>query len=158
MEKKMTTGTKSGRELMASVIEALATTLGAKVARLEGEGYPGHRVIRLEIEAAKGLRVGINLDGKSKDTSFLLAWNIQSDAKAMLTNVFGEVNQHHFSKATHIAFGFEDLKRQITRGLTMARDGTAFRSDSEVESLTTASRARYQAMVKSSRKQTTLAP
>lgn len=153
MTKPLTASMKADRTEMARQINELAKLHGAEVERSEGGEYLGSRAIRLEIKAAEGLRVSITLDGASRDPdSHSLNWNFDHESKALFTDVFGGVNQHHYKKAHHYMHGFPALVQALGRGLEMAASGTAFRPSEEAAQIVAANKARYAAMVESSRR------
>jgi hypothetical protein len=114
---------------MATALETLITSCGATFERREGGTFPGPRCIRLYVTAAQGLCVGIHLDGNSSQPDvFVLSWHMASGATAELNDATfgGSVNKFHRRKATYVACGFEDLRRQLEVGLRLAADGRAF--------------------------------
>lgn len=129
------------RKKMAAELESLIVAAGATFERREGDPYPGARCIRLNVTAARGLGVSIDIDGDSCQPGvYVLAWCISTDSDACLADRFGvggvgEVNPHHFQKSTQVAYGFESLKANIARGLAMAADGSAFDAAREATSI-----------------------
>lgn len=51
---------------------------------------------------------------------------MQLESEDRLASAFGQVNPYHHCKATHTAYGWEQLRATVERGLTMAANGTAF--------------------------------
>ena len=143
------TTTRAAREKVADEIVEIATSLGARAKKVDGESKFDPRTTHIEIEGAGGLNVSVRLEPSSKTCAHVLCWNIGLKSPSMLTDAFGDVNTYHFRKATHVAMGLDDLIKQIKRGLKMAQDGSAFRPAEEVKMLSDASDARYKAMLDS---------
>lgn len=122
---------------MAAILQDLIIDCGATYARRDGVagGYPGPRVIRLEVRAPRGLCVAVDLDGEScQPDVHVLSWHMSSDTDARLSDSFGgNVNRCHFRKATYIAHGFEDLCDQLREGLEKAASGRAFDAQREAD-------------------------
>ena len=117
------------RKKMAAAIEQLVVECGSTFTRQEGGSYPGPQCISIYIEAPQGLNLRVNFDGKSPQLNvYVLSWNMASRATRLLNNATfgGNVNPHHFSKATYVAYGFDDLCRQLRSGLLRAKDGSAY--------------------------------
>lgn len=153
MTKPLTESVKADRNEMTRQVTLLAESLGANVTRIEGGEYPGPRAIHLSIETPRGLHVSVSFDGaRRQPDTHVLSWNMNTDSPDLLTDAFGNINPHHFSKATHTAGDFSSLAQKLQRGLEMAADGRAFRPAEEVAAIKVASRARYAAMVEKSRK------
>jgi hypothetical protein len=87
--------------------------------------------ILITLEAARGLRVGIGLEGGLPDPdTYLLAWHFKPESRARLSSRFSShVNPHHRQKATLVARGAADLLAQLSVGLELARSGEAFLAD-----------------------------
>jgi hypothetical protein len=122
----------SDRKTMAAALETLILECGATFERLEGPGFASPHEIMLEVTAPGGLRVPIELDGKSPQPDVhVLTWHMHYDSKKRLNGaVFGGgVNPHHFRKATYVAYGFKDLCAQLRSALLMCKDGTAYLAD-----------------------------
>jgi len=117
------------RKKMAALLEQVITECGATFERREGGQFPGPRNIRLEVSAAQGLQVAVNLNGDSRRPgTYLLSWNMEIGATAELNDATfgGSVNPHHRHKASYVAHGFDDLCVQLKRGLDLAASGEAF--------------------------------
>lgn len=113
---------KADREEMARQIRALCAELGAEV---DETALP--RGVAIEIEAPGGLCVHVLFEGDScQPDVHVIPWFTRSGAR--LVPAFGEVNPHHFGKATHVAHGSEALLAELRRGLSMACDGTAYQA------------------------------
>jgi hypothetical protein len=124
---------KADRNLMANLLAALVRQCGAECERIDGDegSYPGPNAIALDVRAARGLCVTVSLRGRSPHEhpdTFLLSWNVRYPATARLNEATfgGNVNPYHKQKASYVAHGFDDLCRQLSRGLRMAADGSAF--------------------------------
>lgn len=118
---------KADRAIMAERLIALAVECGAK-AEIE-DWYPRvhPRGVLVRIVGPRGLEVGIDFDGESSQPDTIcLPWCISVDSNARLANTFGDVNQFHHRKCTAFAEGFDDLLRQVRRGLELANNGAAF--------------------------------
>jgi len=115
------------------MIEAAATAAGAAGAtctRRPGSALDP-RAVRVEIVGARGLAVGILIAPRPRNSpypdSWVLSWHLSAfDRVTKLRADFGNVNPHHFGKATHIADSFAELLTKIGHGLTLARSGEAF--------------------------------
>jgi hypothetical protein len=143
MESAMTEFTerrKADRIKMAAELEKLITECGASFVRedppySEGDGPISKayaQCIRLNVTAARGLLVTVDLDGKSSQPDVhVLSWHIAHDSDARLADVFGDINRFHFCKASYVSEGFEALCDDLRDGLEMAADGTAFDAERE---------------------------
>lgn len=117
---------KADRLKMADEIESIVRECGATCVRSDPAPL-SPRGIWLEIEGAGGLCVTVDLDGESVQPDIhVVAWHVSGDSDSCLAASFGDVNPHHFRKATHVAYGFEALRQEVRRGLMAARDGSAF--------------------------------
>lgn len=117
------------RKKMAARLEQLITECGATFERREGGEFPGPRAIYLDVTAAQGLQVTVELDGDScQPDVHVLSWNMKIGATAELNDATfgGSVNPYHRHKATYVGHGFEDLCVQLKRGLNLAASGEAF--------------------------------
>lgn len=120
------------RKKMAEAIEKLVVECGSTFIRAAGEDDPGPHEININITAPEGLQLLVDFDGKSPQPNVhVLSWHMAFKATKRLNNATfgGNVNPHHFHKATYIAYGFEDLCTQLRSGLLMAKNGTAFLPD-----------------------------
>jgi hypothetical protein len=114
------------RKTMADAVAELVTACGATYKR---EDHPDRREVWLDITAPGGLELTVDFDGNSIQPDIhVLSWHMSHESPNRLNNATfgGNVNPHHKCKATYIAEGFEDLCRQLTSGLLMAKDGTAY--------------------------------
>jgi len=110
------------RAQMARELAALAKTHGAECETLTD----GSHGIMLCIEL-NGLRVRLGLERYSiQPDVHVIPWHTYGPAR--LRPEFGDVNPHHFGKATHVAHGWEALRTEIDRGLRAAADGSAFQT------------------------------
>lgn len=110
------------RVAMCDRLIEIAQRHGAQVVAEES----GRR-IDIRINAVGGLAVHIDLSGESVQPDVhVIPWCIRFNSDARLAPSFGQVNPHHFAKATHVAYGWEQLAAEIERGLAAAADGTAF--------------------------------
>lgn len=128
MSATLTERRKADRQKMADRVHAIAAHHGATVTREnEGECFLGPRAVLITIEAARGLRVGIDFDGASPQPDVhVLAWHIAPGSDARLSPRFGNINPYHQRKCTTVAYGIDALCRELADKLTMARDGSAF--------------------------------
>lgn len=140
MTNTLTERRKADRSKMADALASLARAQGATVA-VEPEGscaYRPHRIV-VRVEAARGLRVAIDFDGKScQPDVHVMSWNFDLSSDARLSDRFarlGSINEYHHRKATYVAHGFEALCFALEFGLTLARDGTAFDVDREAAAI-----------------------
>lgn len=114
---------KADREEMARQIRALCVELGAEIERTEEPP----RGFLLRIETPGGLCAWVGLSGDSLQPDVhVIPWHTRGAAR--LVPAFGEVNPYHFGKATHVAHGWPALLANLRRGLTMARDGSAYQA------------------------------
>lgn len=123
-EDRLTVTRQHDRRAMAVALEVLIALEGAT-----SERRKSIRCIHLDVTAAQGLCVSINLDGNSSQPDiYLLSWYIDSASNAELneSTFGGKVNPHHRRKATYIADGFEELYQKLQTGLQKAANGTAF--------------------------------
>ena len=125
MTAALTERRKADRVIMAERIQAISASFGAVCERCQ----LGTELI-ISIRTARGLRVGVGLDGRSVQPDvFVMAWNIASDSDAKLSPNFGDVNSCHYHKATHVAHGFDAVAAELARGLSMDADGSAFQTE-----------------------------
>jgi hypothetical protein len=120
---------RADRVAMAGQMELLLARCGAAFERRAGGVYPGPTCIRFNIEAARGLCVGVSFDGAScQPNTYVLSWYMKSGSTDELNEATfgGSVNRFHRQKATYVAQGFADLCRQLEHGLALATEGTAF--------------------------------
>lgn len=109
---------------MAGALAELAQRLGADV---EVSRRPP-ALILVSITTKRGLQLTVELDGKSiQPDTHVLPWHMHYESDDRLAAAFGAVNPHHFRKATQVAEGWEQLRANVERGLTMAADGSAFK-------------------------------
>jgi predicted transcriptional regulator len=114
---------KADRAHLATAIVETAET---------GDAWATIKYVRREtwinIEAARGLRLTIHLDGQGPQPDVhVLSWYIHYSSDARLSAHFpGDVNQYHRRKATVIAYGARAMIDAIERGLRSAADGSAF--------------------------------
>jgi hypothetical protein len=120
------------REVMAQYLLVLARKAGAVAKRRDANPCRPHAEV-LDIEAARGLRVSVALDGDRKAGNsadvYVLSWHFAPGRRAERLNpatLLCGVNPYHFGKATDVAYGFEDLCRKLVYTLQRAKDGTAF--------------------------------
>lgn len=119
---------KADRAEMAKGLVAVAIAAGA-AAEIEEMG-PGE--VWIQIAAARGLRLTIILDRESPQPDVhVLSWFMASDVDTRFADAFtraGRVslNTVHFSKATDVAHGYQDLCIALRDGLDLARSGQAF--------------------------------
>jgi len=119
---------KADRAQMATAVAMLAASLDAH-AEIE-EMSP--REVWINIRARRGLCLTVDFDGQSCQPDIhVVSWHMASDVDTCFADAFGDLNPYHFRKATDIARGFDELCAVLTRGLEMARDGTAFSDERE---------------------------
>jgi predicted transcriptional regulator len=109
-------------QLAAAVIDT--ATAGGATAEIE---YV-RRETWINIEAARGLRLTVTLDGQSPQPDVhVLSWHMHYSGDARLSSCFpGDVNPYHRRKATVVAYGTRAMLDAIERGLRSAADGSAF--------------------------------
>jgi hypothetical protein len=125
---------KADRVKMAKILADLVTECGAET-EVQVRPYETMmpQLIRVGIKAARGLRLGVDFDGKScQHDIYVNAWNISTKFDTCLSSAFpGDVNPFHFSKCTTVEYGFAALCRHVRQVLEMARDGSAFDAERE---------------------------
>ena len=109
-------------QLAAAVIDT--ATAGGATAEIE---YV-RRETWINIEAARGLRLTVTLDGQSPQPDVhVLSWYMHYSSDARLSVRFpGDVNPYHRRKATVIAYGTRAMLEAIERALLSVADGSAF--------------------------------
>ena len=129
MKKTLSSSRKADRIFMAAALVALVKECGASCQVNPLDSYPGEREKKVVIDTPAGLELTVDIDGDSRQPDvYVLSWHMNWQAEDRLNNATfgGDVNPHHFRKATYVAYGFDDLCRQLRKGLTMAIDRTAF--------------------------------
>ena len=114
---------KADRLAMATGIARIAQKYGASC-DYEGDGT------ELNISAVhpSGLAVSLWLRSKSSQPDVhVIPWHMRFGEKR-LSPSFGDVNPHHFRKATHVQHGWDALAAEIERGFAAAADGSAFQT------------------------------
>ncbi|MCY0148327.1 hypothetical protein OEG84_11545 [Hoeflea sp. G2-23] len=98
------------------------------------EGYP--KAHRISVNAPRGLDLGIKIDGEScQPNVYVLCWHISSKVDTCLADRFGDINPHHFSKLTAVAYGLDGLLSHLEQKLLMALDGSAFDDERETAAI-----------------------
>lgn len=124
---------KKDRQTIAELVCALLTELKVEHSwTREGfdECYKKAQVIK--IDGPRGLRLQIELDGEScQPNVHVLPWHFSSKSNTCFANKFGAINQHHYRKATLVAYGTDGLLHHLREQLTMALDGTGFSDERE---------------------------
>lgn len=137
MKRALSERRKADREKMAKGLVAVATAAGAN-AEIEEMG-PGE--LWVQIRAPRGLGLTITLDGQSPQPDVhVLSWFMASNVDTRFSDAFtrgGRVslNTVHFSKATDIAHGYEDLCLSLRDGLELACSGMAFDDEREAHAI-----------------------
>lgn len=117
---------KADRAKMASLLVEIAEKHGALAEVTPGDG-PNTLAIR--ISTPRGLHVRVDLEGKSIQPDIhVLPWHMHYESQDKLAPEFGDVNPYHHRKATQVAYGWNQLRDNIDRGLNMAAKGTAFQA------------------------------
>lgn len=112
---------KADRQAMAASLEKIALKYGA-LYDWEGDSSELH----ISICHPTGLSVNLWLRGKSTQPGVhVIPWHMRF-GDLRLAPTFGDVNPHHFRKATHVRHGWDALATEIERGLSSAADGSAF--------------------------------
>lgn len=113
---------KADRLKMARGVSNIAARYGANCA-IEIEP----RDVHVRVEHPSGLCVTLWLHGRTiQPDVHVIPWHMALKSELRLAPTFGQVNPHHFCKATHVANGWEGLATEIERGLAAASNGTAF--------------------------------
>lgn len=90
----------------------------------------------IKIDAPRGLRLRIEIDGEScQPDVHVLPWHFDSKSDTCFSDAFGNINQCHFRKATLVAEGTDGLLAHLREQLAMALDGTAFSPEREAASI-----------------------
>ena len=129
MKKPLSVRRQADRIFMAAALVKLVNECGASCQVNPLDSYPGDREKKVVIDTPAGLQLTVEFDGDSSHPNvFVLSWHMHWQAEDHLNNATfgGNVNCHHFRKATYVAHGFDDLCSQLRKGLTMAIDRTAF--------------------------------
>jgi hypothetical protein len=113
---------KADRLVMGLRLLEIATKHGA-----EGNREHDDEEVRVEIRHPSGLRCFVWFSRRSLQPDVhVIPWHLGPACRARLAPSFGEVNQHHGRKATHVARGWGALAGEIERGLAAAADGSAY--------------------------------
>jgi len=122
MTKQLTELRAADRARMAAALCTLATRYGA-TADID-DGTPGE--VNVDIQHPSGLCVCLVFERRSSQPdTHVIPWHVRRGPRR-LAPTFGIVNSHHGLKATHVAYGWLNLRAEIDRGLAAAADGSAF--------------------------------
>jgi hypothetical protein len=119
------------RQQMAAAVVELARRYDCEIERREGNAWPGPRCIQVALTAPGGLQVTAEFDGAScQPDVHVLSWHMSLDSEAKLNPATfgGDVNPHHFRKATYVGYGFAQMMSELERGLRMCHQGTAYQA------------------------------
>lgn len=129
---------KDDRQEMTMRIEELVAKMGCRYKRLENDEYPGPDTVHIFIQAPRGLQVNVEFSKKSWNPNVhVLHWHMAHDSVATLNSstFLGNVNPHHFRKATSVADGFDALCAELERCLGLAVSGKAYRESEALPEL-----------------------
>lgn len=86
------------------------------------------RDIQLKITAPGGAYVYVEFDGESVQPDvYVVTWNIDRERRDVrFAPSFGQVNNFHGRKATRVARGFIELRKQIVADIESCNLGTAY--------------------------------
>lgn len=118
------------RTEMAKGVMALVAACGATATQACGADYLGPHTVGISITTPRGLCLTVDFEGDSwQPDVYVMSWHMAFDAVDTLEDATfgGSVNPHHFRKATYVAYGYEDLCKQLKKGLDLAISGKAFR-------------------------------
>lgn len=130
------------REVMAQIVEAIfVSATSIRSLSIESEGA---RRIAVRFTHGRGAAVRVEFDGDSRqdrDGEFCMPWHIDSSiSDACFDDLFGlstggTVNQHHFSKCTAFADGFDDLCERLRQAVAMLDSGEGYSDEREAASI-----------------------
>jgi hypothetical protein len=124
---------KADRKKMMAALEELLNRLGVTYRRTEDElkGMCPHR-LSVELDMPRGLQLTVEFDGESPQPDVhVLSWHVSSQSGACLSEVFPNVNNFHFQKATDITYGLDHLLSLLELRIESVQDGTAFSIERE---------------------------
>lgn len=121
MTKELSEKRKADRQKMAEGVNALIAKYKDHGITAETEygvkgGYPNERQVWVKIKTEGGLCLTVDFDGEScQPDVHLLSWYMDFESDCEITENFpAEVNKQHRRKATQIAYGYEDLLKELT--------------------------------------------
>lgn len=127
--KQLSERRKADRETMATRVMEIAAECGTAAERLgEGDCDARNEAV-VKLVAPGGLCLTVDFDGKSiQPDVFVMSWHMHYKSNNLLNEgtFGGNVNPHHFAKATYIGNGFDDLCVKLRAGLMMCADGSAY--------------------------------
>ena len=119
---ELSTDRKADRQRMAEILKDIADKLDI-TCRIEPSLMdPRGLTVFFTHDEPLGLTTRVCL--RPKQGAFVIPWTSRRE----LADAFGDVNPYHHSKATHVAWGFDALQREIATGLARAVDGSAYRN------------------------------
>lgn len=113
------------RAAMADDLQQLAESMGAVVTRPEPFAP---RQVRLEIEAPGGAYLPLDFDGEAGQAAdcFVPTWNVRTSSLYTFADAMGDINRFHFSKASRVAHGYDDLRAVVARDLAVLLEGRGY--------------------------------
>ena len=116
------------RAAMADDMQQLAESMGAVVTRPEPYAP---RQVRLEIEAPGGAYLPLDFDGDAGAATdyFVPTWNVRTSSLYAFTDAMGDINRFHFSKASRVAHGYDELRAIVARDLAILLSGRGYSAE-----------------------------
>lgn len=116
------------RAAMADDLQQLAESMGAVVTRPEPFAP---RQVRLEIEAPGGAYLPLDFDGDAGQAAdcFVPTWNVRTSSLYAFADAMGDINRFHFSKASRVAHGYDELRAIVARDLAILLSGRGYSAE-----------------------------
>ena len=116
------------RAAMADDLQQLAESMGAVVTRPEPFAP---RQVRLEIEAPGGAYLPLDFDGDAGQAAdyFIPTWNVRASSLYAFADAMGDINRFHFSKASRVAHGYDELRAIVARDLAILLSGRGYSAE-----------------------------
>lgn len=116
------------RAAMADDLQQLAESMGAKAIRPEPYAP---RQVRLEIEAPGGAYLPLDFDGEAGQAAdcFVPTWNVRTSSLYTFADAMGDINRFHFSKASRVAHGYDELRAIVARDLAILLSGRGYSAE-----------------------------
>lgn len=116
------------REAMARILAEIAESAGASAIRPEPFAP---QQVRLEIEAPGGAYLPLCFEGGSGRYSdmYVPTWNVRTSSLYAFTDAMGDINRFHFSKASRVAHGYDELRAIVARDLAILLSGRGYSAE-----------------------------
>ncbi len=127
-QRKWTERRAADRAAMADDLQQLAESMGAVVTRPEPFAP---RQVRLEIEVPGGAYLPLDFDGDAGQAAdyFVPTWNVRTSSLYAFTDAMGDINRFHFSKASRVAHGYDELRAIVARDLAILLSGRGYSAE-----------------------------